>query len=71
MWLGLAGSAALAFALSAAQLLPVIEFTQQRPAVPRAGLHEIYLFSLEPFRVGARLAEFLGLQFEGNSFWGS
>ena len=29
MWLGLAGSAILAAALSAAQLLPVIEFTQQ------------------------------------------
>ncbi len=73
MWLGLAGSAALAFALSAAQLLPVIEFTQQTSrAAAGAGLHEIYLFSLEPFRpLGIAWPNFMGLQFEGNTFWGS
>ena len=36
MWLGLASSATLAAALSAAQLFPVIEFTQQTGRPPHA-----------------------------------
>ena len=49
--LGLVTSAALAVALTAAQLLPVIEFTQQTRRAADEGLHEMYQFSLEPFRL--------------------
>ncbi len=74
MWLGLASSAALAFALSAAQLLPVIEFTQQtgRAAGTGGGQHEIYQFSLQPYRpLEIAWPNFMGLQFDGNSYWGN
>jgi hypothetical protein len=67
---GLLLSAALATALSAAQLFPVIEFTQQTARTATAGPHDIYPFSIEP----ARLVELvwpnmLGIQFGGNTYW--
>jgi hypothetical protein len=70
MLVGLAGSAALAGALSAAQLLPVVEFTRQSGRAAGAGAHDIYPFSLEPLRV----VEFLwpnafGTHFGGNRNW--
>ena len=69
--LGLACSAALSIALTAAQLLPVVEFTQRTSRVAEGGTHDIYPFSLEPFRL-AEIAwpNILGSQFEGNSYWG-
>ncbi len=48
MWLGLASAAALAVALTAVQLLPVIEFTQRTARAAEAGTHEIYPFGVEP-----------------------
>ncbi len=68
--LGLVLSAALASALSAAQLFPVIEFMQQTVRAATAGPHDFYPFSIEP----ARLVEFvwpniLGVPFNGNTYW--
>ena len=50
-WLGLAGAAALAVALTAAQLLPVVEFTQQSLRAAESAPHDIYPFSIEPIRL--------------------
>ena len=70
-WLGLAGSAGLAIALSAAQLLPVYEFTQQTSRAANEGIHDIYPFSLEPLRFAGLLwPNVLGVHSEGNTFWG-
>ncbi|MBV8608083.1 MAG: hypothetical protein JO034_11580, partial [Singulisphaera sp.] len=70
MLAGLAGSAALAGTLAAAQLLPVMEFTGQSARAAEDGTHDIYPFSLEPIR----LAEFVwpnvfGTHFAGNRSW--
>ena len=48
---GLAGAAVLAGALSAAQLLPVLEFTRISGRATDEGAHDIYPFSLEPYRL--------------------
>jgi Bacterial membrane protein YfhO len=70
MWLGLAGSAILSVAVTAAQLLPVIEFIQQTGR-SSPGPREIYGFSLEPFRpLELAWPNFLGVPFEGKSHWG-
>jgi hypothetical protein len=70
-WLGLAASAALSVVLTAAQLLPVIEFTQRTSRVAQGGTHEIYPFSIEPFRLlEIAWPNILGTQFEGNNYWG-
>ena len=70
-WLGLAASAALSFALTAAQLFPVIEFTQRTSRVAQGGTHDIYPFSIEPFRLlEIAWPNILGTQFEGNNYWG-
>ncbi len=60
----------LSVAMTAAQLLPVIEFTQQTGR-SSSGPREIYQFSLEPFRL-LELAwpNILGMPFEGKSYWG-
>jgi hypothetical protein len=68
-WLGLAMSAGLAMLLTAAQLLPVIEFAT-RTARAVAGPHDLYRYSVEPFR----LVEFIwpnvmGVHFQGNTHW--
>jgi len=49
--LGLGASAALAVMLTAAQLWPVIEFTQRTVRAAGEGPHDIYPFSLEPYRL--------------------
>jgi hypothetical protein len=70
-WLGLAMSAALAVVLAAAQLLPVLEFTQQTSRAADEGIHDIYPFSLEPLRFSGLLwPNVLGIHSEGNTFWG-
>lgn len=48
---GLAGAAALAGALSAAQLVPSLEFTGLSGRATDEGAHDIYPFSLEPYRL--------------------
>ena len=63
MWLGLAGSAVLAVALTAVQLFPVIEFTQQTGR-SNARRDEVYNYSIDPCQV-VELAwpNFLGAPF--------
>ena len=70
MCTGLAISAALAVGLAAAQVLPVIEFTQQTGRATDEGLHDLYQFSTEPFRL-AELAwpNILGIPFESKGYW--
>ncbi len=48
---GLAAAAVLGGALSAAQLAPVLEFTRISGRATDEGPHDIYPFSLEPYRV--------------------
>ncbi|AMV39185.1 YfhO family protein [Planctomyces sp. SH-PL62] len=68
MGLGVAG--ALAGALTAAQLLPVVEFTQQTTRAAAGGPHEIYPFSVEPFRLVEMLwPNVFGSYFDGNASW--
>jgi hypothetical protein len=70
MCLGLAISAALTVALTAAQLFPVIEFTQQTVRAAGGGPHEMYPFSNEPYRLVEMVwPNVTGVHFEGNSFW--
>lgn len=70
MMVGLIGSAVLAAGLSAAQILPIAEFTAQTNRAAEGGPHDIYPFSLEPMF----LAQFVwpnvfGTPFPDNSFW--
>ena len=68
--LGLAGSALLACALAAAQLLPVIEFTQQTSRAAGEGPHDIYPFSVEPFRLAELVwPSVFGTTFGRNAYW--
>ena len=70
IWLGLAISAALAMAAAAAQLFPVIEFTQQTTRASSFGTHELYAFSIEPYRLIELICPNLwGAQFDGNTYW--
>lgn len=67
---GLVVSAVGAGLLSAAQLLPVMEFTGQSARAASGGPHDIYPFSLTP----ARVVEFVwpnvfGTPFHGNRAW--
>ena len=71
MAMGLGGSAALALALTAVQLFPVTEFTQQTGRAADEGLYDMYQFSLEPFRlVEPAWPNILGIPFEGKNYWG-
>jgi hypothetical protein len=71
MTFGLACSAALSFAVTAAQLVPVIEFTQRTSRAARGGPHEIYPFSVEPYRLVELVwPNFLGVHVEGKNYWG-
>ena len=65
--LGLAVAAVLAASLSAAQLLPVLEFAGQSGRVLGEGSHEIFSFSLPP----ARVFEFLWPNASGTSLGGN
>jgi hypothetical protein len=68
-WLGLAMSAGLAMMLTAAQLLPVIEFAE-RTVRAVAGPHDVYWFSIEPFRLVELLwPNVMGVHFKGNTHW--
>jgi hypothetical protein len=70
MLLGLVGSAALATSLSAAQLLPVLEFSAQTGRAAGEGPHDIYPFSLEPLRaVEFAWPNVFGTHFAGNRSW--
>jgi hypothetical protein len=68
--LGLAGAAALAAAMASAQLLPVIEFTQQSARAAGEGPHDIFPFSIEPYRfVELVWPGVLGTGFGRNACW--
>jgi hypothetical protein len=70
MALGLAVSALLATAATAAQLFPVIEFTQQTTRASEPGTHELYAFSIEPHRLIELIwPNIWGAQFGSNSNW--
>ena len=70
MSLGLAGSATLAAALTAAQVLPCIEFTQ-RTGRASARPDEVYQFTVVPWRlVELAWPNILGTAFERNDYWG-
>jgi hypothetical protein len=70
MLLGLAGSALLAASLAAAQLLPVYEFTQQTVRAAGEGPHDIYPFSVEPFRLVEMFwPSLFGTSFGRNAYW--
>jgi hypothetical protein len=70
MGLGLATAAGLAIAVTAIQLLPVIEFTQQTSRAAGGGPHDIYPFSIEPFRLMEMAwPNIMGSHFGGNSYW--
>jgi hypothetical protein len=71
MWFGLACAAALAISVTAAQLLPVVEFTQRTARAAEGGTHEIYVFSVEPYRLIEMIwPNILGETFSGNTYWG-
>lgn len=70
MLLGLASAAALAGLLTAAQLLPVAEYTSQTVRAADEGPHEIYPFSLEPVRLVELIwPNVFGTNFGGNTHW--
>ncbi len=70
MVLGLAVSAILATAATAAQLFPVIEFTQQTTRASEPGTHELYAFSIEPHRLIELIwPNIYGAQFGSNTYW--
>jgi hypothetical protein len=70
MLAGLAGAAALAGAISAAQLLPVLEFTGQSARAAGEGPHDIFPFSLNPPRVVEMIwPNVFGTPFHGNRSW--
>jgi len=70
MLAGLAGAAALAGAISAAQLLPVAEYTRISARATDEGPHDIYPFSLEPYRaVELAWPGFFGRHFGESVAW--
>jgi hypothetical protein len=67
---GLAGAATLAVALSAAQMFPVFEFTQQTVRAEGEGPHDIYPFSLEPHRLAELVwPSLMGTSIGRNAYW--
>ncbi|MGC8643653.1 MAG: hypothetical protein ACP5XB_27660, partial [Isosphaeraceae bacterium] len=70
MLLGLASAAVLAAVLSAAQLLPVLEFTEQTVRAEGEGPHDIYPFSIAPFRLAELVwPNVMGTAFGRNAYW--
>ena len=68
---GLVVAAALAGALSAAQMVPAIEFTGLSGRATDEGAHDIYPFSLEPYRVAEAIWPGLyGRRFGRPVMWG-
>jgi Bacterial membrane protein YfhO len=69
MCLGLAGAATLSAALSAAQLLPVVEFIQQTGR-SMVGPRETYQYSLDPLQLVELVwPNILGASFGANGYW--
>ncbi len=67
---GLLVAATLAGALAAAQLLPVVEFTGRTGRAADEGTHDIYPFSLEPYRVAELLfPNLFGTMDRTNRLW--
>ena len=63
-------AAATAASLSAAQLVPVIEFIQLTTRAAADSLHGTYDFSVEPYRLVELLwPNFAGLQYGANTYW--
>ena len=55
--------------MTAAQLLPVIEFSEQTTCAVK-GPHDIYWFSIEPFRLVELVwPNVMGVHFQGNTHW--
>jgi hypothetical protein len=70
MSFGLVLASALAASLTAAQLLPVIEFTQQTVRAAGGGPHDMYPFSLEPYKLAEMIwPNVYGTEYSGNSYW--
>jgi hypothetical protein len=70
MLFGLVAAACVAAAVTAAQLLPVIEFIRQSGRAADAGPHDIYPFSLHPARVVELVwPNVYGNTFHGNTLW--
>ena len=71
MFAGLGFAGLLAGLLSAAQLLPVFEFTGKTMRAAPDGPHDIYPFSLEPYRLAEAVwPEVLSSNRDGNHAWG-
>jgi hypothetical protein len=69
-WSGLALAALLAMAASAAQLLPVMEFTRLTQRAELNEWHDVYPFSLEPFRLVEMVwPNVFGSQFGEQTAW--
>jgi len=67
---GLGAAAGLAGMLAGAQLLPVLEFTGMTGRAADEGTHDIYPFSLEPYRVAElALPNLFGTLDRGNRSW--
>src|SRR5690606_37602339 len=65
---GLGPAGALGGAITAAQLLSVVEFTQKTVRAAAEGPHEIYPFSVEPYRVVEMFwPNVFGSYFRGNA----
>jgi hypothetical protein len=70
MCLGLLLAAVVAIALTAAQLLPLIEFIQLTTRVSGSGAHDIYSYSVEPYRLAELIwPDVTGRFYDENSFW--
>jgi hypothetical protein len=70
MLAGLAGAGAVALALTGAQLLPVLEYSSRSVRAAEEGPHDIFPFSLEPYRVVEWIwPEAFGTSFHGNRHW--
>jgi len=68
--LGLGFSVAVALMLTAAQLLPVIELTQQTVRHTALGPRDLYAFAIEPVRLLELVwPNVLGVQSQGNTYW--
>ncbi len=68
---GLAGAAVLAGALAAAQLVPVLEYARVSGRATDEGAHDIYPFSLEPYRlVELAWPGVYGRNFGSSADWG-
>jgi len=71
MLAGLGLAAVLAGLITAAQLLPVMEFTGKTMRSALDGPHDIYPFSVEPYRVAEFVwPEVFGVNREANHSWG-